>query len=262
MIRKLTEKDHDQVMDFLSVEPALNLFITGDIENFGYETDFQQIWGEWQSDDLIAVLLKYKGNFIPYAKSYFDVKGFAEIILLDEQFQILSGIEEIINQFDPYISSKQKRTMYFAELTDHKKLKTDDLREDILVADVEDVDAIFTLRENIEEFTASQATRESMLHTIETKSGRTYFMKEGEEAIASVSTTAENSKSAMIVGVCTATTHRKKGLASKCLSALCEDVLKEGKSLCLFYDNPAAGSIYHRLGFKEVGRWTMLHKAV
>ena len=35
------------------------------------------------------------------------------------------------------------------------------------------------------------------------------------------------------------------------------DLLKEGKSLCLFYDNPKAGSIYHRLGFENIDRWTM-----
>ncbi|MCF6136764.1 GNAT family N-acetyltransferase [Pseudalkalibacillus berkeleyi] len=261
MIRKLTDKDHEQVMDFLSVEPALNLFIIGDIENFGYETDFQQLWGEWQNDRLIAVLLRYKENFIPYAKGDFDVKGFAEIVLAAEQFQILSGKEEIIDQFDPYIPSKQKRSMYFAEITNRSNLEKIQTREEIHVATVDDVEAIFTLRENIEEFTASSASRDSMVHTIQTNSGRTYFMKDQGKAITSASTTAENSKPAMIVGVCTATNYRNKGLASKCLSALCDDVLKEGKSLCLFYDNPAAGSIYQRLGFNEVGRWTLLHKA-
>jgi uncharacterized protein len=31
MIRKLTEKDHEQVLTFLSEEPSMNLFIIGDI---------------------------------------------------------------------------------------------------------------------------------------------------------------------------------------------------------------------------------------
>lgn len=261
MIRKLTEKDHEKVMDFLSEERAMNLFIIGDIENFGYETDFQQIWGEWINDELTAVLLRYKGNFLPYAKGPFDVQGFAEIISNDEHFQILSGKEEIVEQFDGLIPTGSRRGMYFAELADNHALEEVD-RSEIQMATEDDVDSIFTLRMNIEEFTGSNASRESMIHSIQTKSGRTYFMKEGDHAIVSVSTTAENSMSAMVVGVCTATEHRNRGLASRCLSALCEDVLKEGKSLCLFYDNPAAGSIYKRIGFKEIGRWTMWHKAV
>ncbi len=263
MIRKLTANDHGQVMGYLSEERALNLFIIGDIENFGYEADFQQVWGEWDDEgNMIAILLRYKGNFIPYAKGPFDVEGFANIITSDENFQILSGKEDIIDQFAPYISSNKKKEMYFAEMINGDVLGLELEREDIRIAGEEDVEAIFLLRERIEEFSGSIASRENMLHSIQSKTGRTYFIKEGDTAITSVSTTAENSMSAMVVGVCTDTDFRNKGLASRCLSALCEDVLKEGKTLCLFYDNPAAGSIYKRLGFKDIGRWTMWHKTV
>ncbi len=40
MIRKLTKGDHKQVLAFLKKEAAINLFIIGDIEAFGYEADF------------------------------------------------------------------------------------------------------------------------------------------------------------------------------------------------------------------------------
>lgn len=71
-------------------------------------------------------------------------------------------------------------------------------------------------------------------------------------------TTAENSKSAMVVGVATRKDCRGKGLMSQCLSKLCRDVLAEGKSLCLFYDNPKAGRVYHKLGFVSIDKWAML----
>jgi hypothetical protein len=47
---------------------------------------------------------------------------------------------------------------------------------------------------------------------------------------------------------------------SVCLSSLCRDLLGEGKTLCLFYDNPRAGSVYHRLGFETIDQWLMLIK--
>ena len=72
-------------------------------------------------------------------------------------------------------------------------------------------------------------------------------------------TTAQNSKSAMIVGLASAKKHRNRGLMSVCLSKLCSDVLAEGKTLCLFYDNPKAGSVYHKLGFESIDKWVMIH---
>lgn len=43
MIRKLTKSDHEQVLTFLKEEAAINLFIIGDIEAFGYDADFQEL---------------------------------------------------------------------------------------------------------------------------------------------------------------------------------------------------------------------------
>lgn len=63
---------------------------------------------------------------------------------------------------------------------------------------------------------------------------------------------------AMVVGVATAKSYRKQGRVSRCLTTLCSDVMAEGKSLCLFYDNPEAGKIYHRLGFKTIDNWVMV----
>jgi predicted GNAT family acetyltransferase len=61
----------------------------------------------------------------------------------------------------------------------------------------------------------------------------------------------------MIVGVCTRKEFRKKGLVSKILAVLMNEVIAEGKTLCLFYDNPKAGKIHKKLGFQDIGMWTM-----
>ena len=77
--------------------------------------------------------------------------------------------------------------------------------------------------------------------------------------IATASTSAENSESAMVVGVATAIDCRGKGYASAVVSALCRDCFERGKKyLCLFYDNPVAGRIYNRIGFQELGEYGML----
>ncbi len=52
--------------------------------------------------------------------------------------------------------------------------------------------------------------------------------------------------------------HRRKGYTSQILSKICSDLIAENKTPCLFYDNPKAGSIYHRLGFESIDSWMMI----
>ncbi|MDD4647740.1 MAG: GNAT family N-acetyltransferase, partial [Sphaerochaeta sp.] len=53
--------------------------------------------------------------------------------------------------------------------------------------------------------------------------------------------------------------YRQRGYASMVMNHLCEQGFERGLSfLCLFYDNPAAGAMYHRLGFETIGRWAMM----
>ena len=111
---------------------------------------------------------------------------------------------------------------------------------------------------DIEEF-ERPSTKKEIEDRIEEKSGRVYFIEDSEGNMLSVAqTTAETSQSAMVVGVATAKGYRNRGLMSACLSKLCRDVLSEGKTLCLFYDNPKAGSVYLGMGFEPVDNWVMI----
>ena len=259
MIRKLKETDNVAVMNFLSDEPAMNLFIIGDLEAFGYHNDFQDLWGQFRDDgDLVAVLLRFHSSFIPYAKTEdFDVDGFAAIIKSFSGEKNLSGKSEVVSKFDGFkgITSDKKQVMHFAECTSSEKLEIP--AHTIKMASFDKVDSILQLRENIDEFTTTNTSRTMLLQAIETGTGRTYYLEQDGVMVASASTAAENSLSAMIVGVCTHKDYRRKGFATAVMHQLFKDVMDEGKVLCLFYNNPEAGSIYKRLGFKDIGQWTM-----
>nr|WP_263326215.1 GNAT family N-acetyltransferase [Neobacillus sp. Marseille-Q6967] len=258
MIRKLTQNDHDKVLAFLSDEPSINLFIIGDLEVFGYDSPFQEIWGDFsQKDELEAVLLRFHQSFIPYTKGEYDVSGFVSIMNDYQQPIYLSGKADLVEKFEPYESLKlgKKQVTYFAECLTSEHLGT--IHLPIKMAELEDVDRILELRSTIEEFQIRSDARDILIQAMETKTGRTYYTEENGVMTACVSTTAENSLSAMIVGVCTRKEHRRQGLATSIMQKLFHDVLSEGKTLCLFYDNPEAGRIYKRLGFKDIGRWTM-----
>jgi uncharacterized protein len=258
MIRKLTYHDHEQVLAFLSEEPSINLFIIGDIEAFGYSSETQEIWAEFDEHDTIkAVLLRFHQSFIPYAKGEFDTDGFASIMKKYSQPILLSGKSDIVEKFEGLadLHLGKKQVTYFAECRTNELLSLDNV--EFKKATIGDVVQIVKLRESIDEFSVRSDTRDILKQSMESNTSRTYFTEENGLITSCVSTTAENSMSAMIVGVCTRKEYRRKGLATSIMKHVVQDVLNEGKTLCLFYDNPEAGRIYKRLGFKEIGMWTM-----
>jgi predicted GNAT family acetyltransferase len=258
MIRKLTDHDHDQVLAFLSEDPSINLFIIGDLEAFGYSSEFQEIWAEFDEQNTIkAVLLRFHQSFIPYAKGEFDTSGFVSIMKKYNQPISLSGKSDIVAKFEAFddLILGKKQATFFAECLTDEFLSVNDV--ECKKASIEDVDQIIELRRSIEEFHMRSDARDILVQAMESNTARTYYRDEDGVITSCVSTAAENSLSAMIVGVCTRIEYRRKGLATAIMQKLFQDVLDEGKTLCLFYDNPAAGRIYKRLGFKDIGMWTM-----
>ncbi|MNI57803.1 FR47-like protein [compost metagenome] len=68
---------------------------------------------------------------------------------------------------------------------------------------------------------------------------------------------AESSISAMAVA--TQPAYRGQGLASQRVARLSADMLHEGRTPCLFYNDPQAALIYRKLGYQDIGFWTMLY---
>ncbi|SHH79317.1 hypothetical protein SAMN02745135_02158 [Caloranaerobacter azorensis DSM 13643] len=256
MIRLLNDNDYDVFMDYVKREKELNLFIIGDAENYGFNNEFQKLWGEFnQKGELIGVLLKYFENFIFYSRDEFDVKGFYDI-MKSEDFEMLSGEKSIVERFEKLHNFSKKRDTYFCKLDEGSKLEENELLAKVKKVELKDVDRIIELTKLIKEF-SENISEESIRRKFEDNTGRGYFIEEDGKMVSIVQTTAENSTSAMIVGVCTHPDYRKRGYATACMTKLCRTLLNEGKSLCLFYDNPKAGKIYKRLGFKDIGIWTM-----
>ena len=260
MIRRLIGDDHELCFSLLKTKTAENLFIVGDIETYGYDTEFQKIWGEFnESGELIAVLLKYHENYIPFATKDFDARGFAEIMSADPDLKMMSGLKDITEKIEPYLNKqlKRKRQTYYAKCT---RLNTNPNNVDVLnvqQATLEDAEELVEFMNSIPEFSDSTVTVERKRREFKTGSSRSYYIVEDGRMVSIASTAAENSLSAMIVGVATLENYKKKGYATKCMLKLCSVLLVEEKELCLFYDNPEAGAIYKRLGFEEIGFWMM-----
>ena len=263
MIRKLTEEDNSNLMKLIMKEPEFNLYIIGDIENFGYSQDFLELFGEFDGNGVLsAVLVRYFSIFMVHAKDEFDIQGFINIIKSYDNVGMLVGKTEIVSKFEGTSLGLNKCELHhFAVLKEiNPSFKID---KDIIVkrAGIEDVERIVDLKNRIAEFSnGSNNFKDILLNDLKAGTAHGYYVEVDSNIVSYAQTSAENSMAAMVVSVMTDNKYRKNGLASACIEALCKDLIKHKKELCLFYRNPEAGAIYKRIGFKEIGLWSMYMK--
>jgi predicted GNAT family acetyltransferase len=259
MLRKLTEKDRQSALEYLSREPSYNVFTIGDIENFGFVSDFQEVWGDFNKrNEIRALMLRYYDNYIVYsATGDFDESAVCDVLSGRPGEWMLSGKASLLVPLAVRLGLHDVHHQVLAELRTVGDLSRASSESSVEWATLATFEKVIDLQSSIEEFHRINSSVEAIRHTIKSGTGRTVFVRQGSEAVSSASSAAENSSSAMIIGVCTAKEYRHKGLATICMTHLCNALLDQGKVPCLFYENPKAARIYKRIGFRDVGRWTM-----
>ena len=211
------------------------------------------------------LVLRFHQFFILYSQ-YEDYNAEEAIAFLSRQTpDCISGKTVLLERIAPAFPQWTLESTYMSRCNEAKR--SQEQPENFVLRRLEkaDVPEAIDLLSDIEEFsrTFKKSEREEQIRRMEDE------MAQGSKAavggflngrmISTASTSAENSESAMIVGVATAKEFRGKGYASAVVSALCRDCFARGKNyLCLFYSNPIAGRIYNRIGFQELGKYGML----
>jgi predicted GNAT family acetyltransferase len=254
-MRRISGKEWKMLIPFLSVEREFNVFMIGDIENTVPEAEHMEIFIDGELENPTGVLLRYYRFFVVYSSERMDHAEAAAIIKDFGKGIALSGKADCIDAIATHLReiTKEEATMHLAVLKE-PNLEKNDLP--IRRATMSDARELLALLNSIEEFQATE--EESFLSSLESGTSRRYIVEMNSRIVSTATSTAETSDMAMIIGVATHKDYRKQGLASKVMSRLCSDLLASGKTPCLFYDNPEAGKIYNRLGFREIGKWKIL----
>ncbi|MEG1548671.1 MAG: GNAT family N-acetyltransferase [Clostridia bacterium] len=262
-MRILSEADRTAVMEYISHEPEYNLFIIGDIENFGLDGDIVHVAvnetaHRW--DSLVMHYLDFVIVYSPYDD--YDAESVARYIDEGRKPRGVSGKGSVINRLAPYLRRKAQ-IKYMTRCNSAKALSLDIPEITIRRVTAQDARSIVELFCNISEFSddysadIEKAVEDEQISL--SKGGAGFGAFSGNTLVGFAGTAAENSQSAMIVGVATLPQWRGRGIASTVVSDLCNDCFSRGmRFLCLFYDNPAAGRIYHRIGFNDIGEYAML----
>jgi len=261
MIRKLNENDRKKVLEYLYKEASYNIFIIGDIEAFGFDTEFQTIYGEFDdAENYKSVLLFYNEHSIYYSDQNYFNSEYTKVFD-NHKYNYVSGKEELMKLVKPFMTDEFVfRPMYFCQATEITK--DVEITENIKhVETIEDITKLYHLLASIEEFGIQHKSLEDFIDSTRKglEMGTKLYIEEDGKMVSTVATTADTTVNAMVVGVATDINYRKKGYASELMISLMKEYIEEKKKdLCLFYDNPKAGKIYKRLGFKDIGKWVMM----
>lgn len=264
-MRILHEEDREEILQYVKKEPEMNLFLIGDMENFGVENETVNFYLHEERNRWDFLILRFHQFFILYSQ-YEDYNTEEAIAFLSEQTpDCISGKTVLLERIAPAFPQWTLESTYMSRCNQAES--GPEQLGDLVIRRLEkgDVPEAIDLLSDIEEFsrTYKKSEKEEHIRRMEEE------MAQGSKAavgaflngrmISTASTSAENSESAMVVGVATAKEFRGKGYASAVVSALCKDCFARGKSyICLFYSNPVAGRIYNRIGFQELGEYGML----
>ncbi len=262
-IRKLTEKDNNQLMEFLETESEYNLFIIGNIENFGYHRDFMDVYAEYIGDNIVSCIMRYWDNVVYYTINLQSSQGVLDLIN-SFKYKYISGKREVIDQIKEGVDFNKFTEHFFAKIC---QLKTKiDMEFDVKKAKTEgDLLKVSNLLITIDEFSHSSEDEKEFIQSNryrleDDNCDYIYLIEEEGSVISSATTAASNTHNAMLIGVATDIKRRGVGLASALIYKVAKEFIDNGKQLCLFYDNPAAGSIYKKIGFEDVGKWSILER--
>ncbi len=250
MIRKCTLNDTDKLLKYLYKKKEFNLFLIGDIENFGIENNNLEIYIDID-ENINAVYLRYFNNLclVSYTNKLdldFIDKKFIKTGLVNN----MSLIKSLADNYD--FTSFKQRDFYFATLN---KLSITIDAPNVVQIHANEVENYLKETELV---FGTKSNLESTKAELDTNSKHIFAVKRHNRLISGASTSAESKELAMIIGVYTITEYRRQGFAKQCVYALCDKMVKDGKTVCLFYDNPNAAKLYKMIGFEDIGMFTKL----
>jgi predicted GNAT family acetyltransferase len=272
MIQKLNDADTKKIFDYISPDPEMTLFIRGDIEQLGMKNPDVKMFasvlldGTWD-----FVVLKYRNTMFQVYSNHgsYDVQEMVSF-LKKQKITSIAGKKELVSPLIPFFSDLVLEDTFMARCAQPDDSFLTPLGQEAKIRrlEPEDLDDYLNIRASIEEFAAFASSDPAEM--AREKKTTLEHLKVGDliigvfvlgKLVAMAGTTASNKESAMVVSVCTKVGFRNKGYASYAVTSLCRESFKTGKKfLCLFYDNPKAGSIYHKIGFKDVGVYSLLRK--
>lgn len=262
MVKEITKKEEPLVVELCNNDPLTNCYILSDTTHLGVDHPSIKMYGDIIDGALVSVLMMFNRYGILYSSKDTISLEYVDIIKKIKPFSI-SGDKHSMEQLMKHIEYQEHDEYKFAVLEKHKadevSLNSFSIRE---INENEQLKVLYDLLKNISEFNVSSLSEQEFIE--EKKlihlAGTTYGLYDETNHLLSTATVmSETDRYAVINGVATNKDHRNCGLATILIDYVIDQFInKKNKWLILYYNQPAAASIYLRKGFVNFGEWVSI----
>ena len=264
MIRKCKKDDSDRIEEHLSNNIDKCLYLYLDFNKYRFNNPNVNIYVQEIKDEIKTIILVYYTgmhifskdhnlNYSELAEFILDINPvaiFAEKVIIDKLKQY---VNMDTNKYNCQYGNIWKAIQY--EKQDRNSIQIAKTEEEFLqIANLlmsdEDIGSSYDLN------TLMCQIRERIIEGY----SRSYIIKNEDKVIAHVSTGAENEKLAIINYVVVDENYRKRGLATKLLNVLFEDLIKEGKQIYFINYSKESTMLYKKLNCEICCDWGKLYR--
>lgn len=255
------------LLEYLKEEAVYNTFLLADIVNYGFDKEFQTIYGDMEEDGLKGVYLKFYNNLIVYSHKNIIDRQFLSTWFKDWKPEVVMGKSAVVKEIYGLLPDYQYKEEPLYLLDKREALVKAGCKENgfsdgtIKKASIGDAGRIYEFLMTIKEIKAMYSSREMIEERLKTGDGVHYIMEKDGKIIGHANSTAKSQYTVMIGGVATAFGERGRGIAGSLVYTLAKEILDQGKKPCLFSKQEAEHNVYVSLGFHKAGTWGVMARA-
>ncbi len=259
-VQKIAAEDAERFAALCKENPYRFLTPRMNLETYGWNSDEVYGWSaENSSGGMEGILLRYNNICILADISGKCAAGFAPYIDSQTGLAGIRGSLEALRTLPQFLKRYKSAGLEISPFLclNRPPCCTPEQMQKTRLAGPEDLDALADLYSQAETMYRSRRNiaarlQECPIYLVQQEHG-------GKTVLSAALLNLEGNDAALIGGVYTRPEARGRGLASACTAALAAHMQQQGKMPCLFYENPAAGRIYRKLGFVECDFWAVLY---
>lgn len=249
-----------KIMAYIGMDYYRCLYLYLDLLQYGYASDFTDVFVQTGEEEMTAVMLKYHSCVHIFARDAekMDIPELSRFIC-DGGCSMVYCAGDIARKLEALLAAEGFCGTYgwLAQIKDAGGFgdeavvpaKQSEFREiaALLYAD-EDIGSSYTLAD----------LEKQLAERFEQGFGRNRVIHEDGRVAAHACTNAEYGDISVVGELIVAEEYRGRGLAKRIWRSLCGELLAEGKEVYSFYYSEASRALHRRIGFEERCGWGKL----